>query len=284
MVHPNKSTIHTNRPKQKDRSKRTTTKMEAVRSMLACLTLRRRRSREGYTELIYDQASEKQQLEQYLNRPRTDNDGSEHDCPPPQYQPLDSMVYSENSEDEAIVKIAGEVVRLLFEAEWNDDALQGKVVAAVGGRRWNRRLVEECLDNVIEHVEQGRQRMGEAMVEALDKVTDVADECFAFPRRHPASLDGFIAIVSVGVLAEMQGAWVLELLGFGEVVSRIESSDGEVKMMTSDRIVVGLKARRGSMADWWTREYETYIPRGGVYSFLKRLDMVDTETEDTETD
>ncbi|KAK4185589.1 hypothetical protein QBC35DRAFT_439057 [Podospora australis] len=273
--------------------------MDAIHSMLGCLSLRRRRSREGYTELIFDESSEKQQLEQYYHDRDNEKDGSYYndndhydDCPssppPPQYQPVDSMVYSsshEESEDEIIANIARDVVRLLFEAEWNDDVLQGKIVACVGeNRRWNRRLVEECLDNIIEYVEQGRQHMGEAMVEALDKVTDIADECFAFPRRHPASVDGFIAIVSVGVLAEMQGAWVLELLGFGEVASRMESSDGEVKMLTSDKIVVGLKPRRGSMADWWTRSYETYIPRGGVCSFLKRLDMLDTETEEVEDD
>lgn len=125
------------------------------------------------------------------------------------------------------------------------------------------------------------------MISALDLATDLADQEFRFPRRHPDSVDGFIAIVSVGILAEMQGAWVLELLGFGQV-KQSQDAPGEeekedvgtpvvVKMSTSDKIVMGDRPRRGSVADWWAREYGEYIPRGGVYKFLRRLDMVESD-------
>lgn len=197
------------------------------------------------------------------------------------------MAYTSSADDdeEQLVAIAKKIVNLMHKAEFNDDSLQIAITDVVGERRWTRKLIEECLDNVVELVEQGRQNMGDAMTEALDKVTDVADEEFAFPRRHPESVDGFIAIVSVGVLAEMQGAWVLELLGFGEVKDKdlegmVEEVDekravGEVKMLTSDKIVLGEKARRGSVADWWMREYKAYIPEGRVETFFTRLDMVD---------
>ncbi|KAL2263900.1 hypothetical protein VTK26DRAFT_4460 [Humicola hyalothermophila] len=174
-------------------------------------------------------------------------------------------------------EVASEVARLLWRAQWNDEGLQTRITAAAGSRRrWNRRLVEECLDNVIEYVEQGRERMGAAMCAALDRATDVADDEFAFPRKHPESLDGFIAIVSVGVLAEMLGAWVLELLGFGEVRGKkLANGASEVAMYTSDKIVYSSDPRPGSMAAWWRREYGAYIPAGSVYSYLQRLDMVE---------
>ncbi|KXX75935.1 ESX-4 secretion system protein EccC4 [Madurella mycetomatis] len=235
--------------------------MEAIRSMLACI-LCRRGEREGYTELIYD---EKMAL-------YSDEEP---------YAQVEAMTYdatttSATRDARTIEEVAEEVSRLLWRAEWNDDALQSRISEAVGDRRWNRKMVEECLNNVIEYVEQGRARMGGAMCEALDKATDIADEEFAFPRRHPESLDGFIAIVSVGMLAEMQGAWVLELLGFGEVRGKeAVGKPGEVAMLTSDKIVLSPKPRRYSVAAWWSREYEAYIPQGSVASYLRRMDMIE---------
>ncbi|KAK0708894.1 hypothetical protein B0T21DRAFT_416279 [Apiosordaria backusii] len=262
--------------------------MAAIRSILSCLSLRRNRAnRAGYTELLYDSLDSYGQVDNekfgvYSDSP-ANHDGSG------QYQSTPLMSYSPSSDDdEELVAIAKKIVDLMHQAELNDDSLQVAITDVVGDRRWNRKLIEECLDNVVEVVEQGRQNMGDAMIEALDKVTDIADEEFEFPRRHPESVDGFIAIVSVGVLAEMQGAWVLELLGFGEVKDKdfegvVEEDEeravGEVKMLTSDRIVLGEKARRGSVADWWMREYKVYIPRGRVETFFKRLDMVDPADE-----
>ncbi|KAK4670675.1 uncharacterized protein QC763_213880 [Podospora pseudopauciseta] len=217
--------------------------MATLRSILACLSFRRNRAnRAGYTELLYDSLDSHGQID-------NEKFGLYSDSPPGnnheegQYRSAPLMAYTSSADDdeEQLVAIAKKIVNLMHKAEFNDDSLQIAITDVVGERRWNRKLIEECLDNVVELVEQGRQNMGDAMTEALDKVTDVADEEFAFPRRHPESVDGFIAIVSVGLLAEMQGAW----------------------------------ARRGSVADWWMREYKAYIPEGRVETFFTRLDMVD---------
>ena len=245
--------------------------------MLACI-FSHRGGQEGYTELVYD---EKMALYSD-NEPYTQYDamsydyhghghghGDDHDG----MKPL-----AENSDTRTVEDIAREVAQLLWEADENDDALQCRISDVVGDRRWNRKMVEACLDKVIEYVEQGRFEMGDAMCAALDTATDVADDEFAFPRRHPQSLDGFIAIVSVGVLAELQGAWVLELLGFGEVRGKEEvEGTGEIAMLTSDKIVFSKKPRSISFAAWWAREYSAYIPSGAVYSYLSRMDMVQVE-------
>ncbi|KAK4139030.1 hypothetical protein BT67DRAFT_438350 [Trichocladium antarcticum] len=236
--------------------------MELIRSWMAC---GRRGGRGGYTELIYDD-----KVALYSdNEPYTQHDAmSYHGDSAPVTGPATRTV----------VEIADDVARLLWRAGRNDDALQCGISEAVGDRCWNRRMVEECLDNVIEYVEQGRAEMGDAMCAALDKATDFADYEFAFPRRHPQSVDGFIAIASIGILAEMQGAWVLELLGFGEVSGK-EALNGtsEVAMLTSDKIAFLSEPRPGSVAAWWAREYQAYIPIDSVYLYLQSFDMVELQ-------
>lgn len=232
--------------------------------MLVCI-LGRQERRQEYTELIYDEKMALYSDEERYTQPEVMT-----------YGPVATSI---NQDARTVEEVAEEVARLLWRARWNDDELQCRISEAVGDRRWNRKMVEECLDNVIEYVEQGRAEMGDAMCEALDKATDIADEEFAFPRRHPESLDGFIAIVSIGVLAEMQGAWVLELLGFGEVGGKeVAGRPGEIAMLTSDKIVLWSRPKPGSVADWWAREYQAYIPPGAVSSYLRRLDMVETQS------
>lgn len=247
--------------------------------MLVCIFGRRGRQ-EGYTELIYDD-----KMALYSdNEPYPQHDtmnyyhGRGHGYGYGATAPLADNISDIHRDMRTVDDIAGDVARLLWQAEWNDDALQCHISEAVGERRWNRKMVETCLDKVIEYVELGRFEMGDAMCAALDKATDIADDEFAFPRRHPESLDGFIAIVSVGVLAELQGAWVLELLGFGEVRGKEElEGTGEIAMLTSDKIAFASKPRSISFAAWWAREYDAYIPSGAVYSFLQRLDMVEED-------
>lgn len=269
--------------------------------MLGCMT-RRRGEQNGYTELLYDDK---------MGALYSDHEPyAQHDAMSYSYQGGDCDHYDEKGSSmtgttaidpyacaysdagiddygEAVVydhgsrtveEIAQDVARLLWEAEWNDDALQSRISEAVGDQRWTRKMVEECLDNVIEYVERGRFEMGAAMCAALDKATDTADEEFSFPRRHPQSLDGFIAIVSVGVLADMQGAWVLELLGFGEVQGKEElNGAGEIAMLTSDKIVFSLEPKPSSFAAWWSREYDAYIPNMSIYSYLSNMDMVEVD-------
>ncbi|KAK3326884.1 hypothetical protein B0H66DRAFT_170934 [Apodospora peruviana] len=257
--------------------------MEVIRSMFACIFGDRRRSTSfpsvgGYTELT----DEKMPL--YLeNTPyMADNMMIAYGAtrtlaaPPPAY-------YSDKpplSDEE----MADDVVRLLRRAEWNDESLQRRVRNIVGDGSWSRKMVEECLDNVIEAVEDGRRYMGEAMCEALDRATDIADEEFTFPRRHAQSVDGFIAIVAVGILAQMQGPWVLDVLGFGEVEDREEirspCGEEELSMSPSSKLVPSLKMRPGSVAAWWAREYAAYIPEGGIYEYFRGLGMVHGSYDD----
>jgi len=253
--------------------------------MLACIFGRRGRQ-EGYTELVYDDKmalySDNEPYPQHDTMSYYHGHSHGHGYGYGATAPLTDHASSATHNDKRTVDdIAEDVARLLWQAEWNDDALQCRISEAVGERRWNRKMVEACLDRVIEYVEQGRFEMGDAMCAALDKATDVADGEFAFPRRHPQSLDGFIAIVSVGVLAELQGAWVLELLGFGEVRGKEEvEGTGEIAMLTSDRIVFASRPRSSSFAAWWAREYDAYIPSGAVYSYLQGMDMVEEEEDE----
>ncbi|KAK4224679.1 hypothetical protein QBC38DRAFT_12316 [Podospora fimiseda] len=252
--------------------------MDSLRSFLSCL-LFRSRAKEGYTELLYDSSSTEPLF--YNNEKYTDSPPS---SPPPSYQDqYQTPQFMEYTTEETVLGEA--IAHLLYTASSNDDALQSAILKQVGpNRKWNRQLIEEILDNIIEYVEGGRTKMGEAMVTSMDLVTDIADESFTFPRNHPESLDGFIAVVSAGILGEMMGAWVLELLGFGIVKSEAAEKDekngwsgGVVSMSTSDKISLGDRPRKGTFADWWARGYGEYIPRGGVYSFLKKLDMVATD-------
>ncbi|KAK3904130.1 hypothetical protein C8A05DRAFT_42748 [Staphylotrichum tortipilum] len=273
--------------------------METLRAMLACIFGRRRGADDGYTELVYD---DKMALfsdtDPYYSanhqQPYRDSEPyAQHDAmsyfPSHAYGGYDdtttttAATFADNNltpgreRERTAGEIGRDVARLLWEAEWNDEALQGRISEAAAGRSWNRKIVEACLDGVIEYVERGRDDgMGAVMCEALDRATEVADEAFEFPRRHPESLDGFIAIVSAGLLADLQGAWMLELLGFGEVGGK-EELDGthEIAMLTSDKIVFSDRPRPLSFAAWWVREYHPYIPEGSVYTYLQRMDMVE---------
>ncbi|KAK3369829.1 hypothetical protein B0H63DRAFT_527595 [Podospora didyma] len=247
--------------------------MEALLSMLACIFGGRRAAPSKYDYLI----NEKMPL--YSDNPRVPYQSDKMMCygttttakSTPRGLAIASEVDdfeldSEYDSDAPPIKteeeIADDIVPLLRRARRNDERLQRQILSALGeDTTWTRKLAEHCLDNIIECVEQGRNHMGDAMCEALDKATDAADDEFAFPRRHPESVDGFIAIVAVGILAQMQGAWVLEFLGFGEAIRQEE----------------GAVYRKGSVASWWTREYGDYIPMGSVYKYLRALDMVDEE-------
>ncbi|KAL1844164.1 hypothetical protein VTJ49DRAFT_3820 [Mycothermus thermophilus] len=267
-----------------------------IRSVFGCIT-GHKAEKEGYTELVYDEKTaalyrddepycppDSMDCLAYYAGQDADGAGG-YQCPAayaPTYQPPQATSDPASRDTRSVEDVAREVARLLWRAEWNDDELQADISAAVGPeRRWTRKLVEECLDNVIEYVERGRHSgMGAAMQEALDRATAEADAAFEFPRRHPESLDGFIAIVSAGVLADMQGAWVLELLGFGEVRGK-EALDGpgggEVAMLTSDKITYSPWPKPRTFAAWWTRAYMAYIPPDSVYNYLQRMDMVDPE-------
>ena len=118
------------------------------------------------------------------------------------------------------------VSRLLRCAPRQDETLQRRITAVLGGRGWARKVVEETVDRVIEAVEQGRDSLGPAMLDAMDRATAMADQCFDFPRQHPESVDGFVASVAVGIVVLMLGPWVLDPLGFAEARETVASGRG----------------------------------------------------------
>ncbi|KAK4249238.1 hypothetical protein C7999DRAFT_39655 [Corynascus novoguineensis] len=148
-------------------------------------------------------------------------------------------LYTNDDESvQSIQDIASKVAYLLWRAEHEDDALQNNVAEVTSCHPWNRKMAEHCLYHVIQYVGQGRDEMGHAMRKTLDRVTDIADEEFMFPRNHPESVYGFVAIVSAGVLAELQGTWVLELLGFGDFTGKKKATRTEqVVLLPSDRLL-----------------------------------------------
>lgn len=251
--------------------------MEAIRSVLGCILTPGRRSSSGYTELI----NEKGALLDYYS------DNASNKMPymsSSEYHAYGSTCHPHPRSDEAL---AQSIVRALRRAPINDQALQSHIRSIMGSSAWSRKLVEECLDDIIECVEDGRRYMGDAMCEALDKATDVADDEFDFPRRHAESVDGFIAIVSAGILAQMVGPWVLDILGFGEVDDRVdvvvdeESGEEEISMSASSKIAVfEMGGKPGSVAAWWAREFAPWIPRGGVYEYFRGLGMVRCDVGD----
>ncbi|KAK4113408.1 hypothetical protein N656DRAFT_616446 [Canariomyces notabilis] len=259
-----------------------------IRSILACI-IAGREEPQGYTQLIFDE-----KLAQYADyqlpaspelichekmAPYTDEPEESYTQPEPMTYDVASVPSLATEDARTVEEVAREITRLLWQAEWNDSALQTHISNELRGRCWTRKMAEECLDNVIEYVEQGRAHMGDAMCETLDRVVDIADEEFAFPRGHPPSLDGFISIVSAGVLADMLGAWVLELLGFGEVRGKTAPSAdaGWVSMLTSDKITLSETPKNNSYAAYWMTEYAAYIPPDSVVKYWSRLDMVKSE-------
>jgi len=159
------------------------------------------------------------------------------------------------------------------------------------------------LFHTVDAIGQGRENLGPAMREALDKIVPVADEVFNFPRNHPESLGGFLMIVGVGVLGEMIGGWAVGKLGFvfenlNDVEGEGEIGDGFVgemgmgemgeQYMGTDsarmraRVVHGedspqVKIKEGTVAEWWMREYAAYIPPGSVEEYLRLLDLQDDD-------
>ncbi|KAK0629447.1 hypothetical protein B0T17DRAFT_615221 [Bombardia bombarda] len=263
--------------------------MEVIRSMLACIFGHRSRDRHGgYTQLV----DEKRPL--YLDsspycpvagmtygttgHTSTASSTPENKTAQGQQSP-DAAAAAAAARAPAEVEVtAARVVQLLRDANPEDSMLelQQDIKSALGHHSWNRRLVEECFDNIIDCVEDGRSYMGGAMCEALDTATAAADKEFAFPRRHPQSVQGFIAIVAVGILAQMQGPWVLEVLGFGEIDGRMEGQydTSMCALAPLNKVVLSLKPRPGSVAAWWISGYAPYIPNGSVQAYLCGLDMV----------
>jgi hypothetical protein len=148
--------------------------------------------------------------------------------------------------------LAGEIISILRTAEKTGPSLQRRLESTIGTTRsWTESIARAVLDGVIDLVQEGGNKMGPAMAEALERVEDEADAAFGFAKDHPKEvIAGLVVIVAVGVLVVMMAPWIVEALGFAEL--------GPVE---------------GSLAAWWESLYAGYIPRGSLFSYLQRLGM-----------
>ncbi|KAH6687791.1 hypothetical protein F5X68DRAFT_231337 [Plectosphaerella plurivora] len=151
---------------------------------------------------------------------------------------------------------AVDFIYILLDAKKNDESLTQNLHEAVGTSGWSERLAEKILDRLKITIVDGRNKMGDAMNEAVDKAYAAADKVFADivqnAKEHPLELAAtiVITIIAIGVLAEL-APLVVELLGFGEL--------GPIE---------------GSFAAWWEALYGGYIPAGSLFSYLQRLGMI----------
>jgi hypothetical protein len=113
--------------------------------------------------------------------------------------------------------IAAEILSILRTAEKASLSLQHRLKSTIGTRSWSESIARAVLNGVADLVQQGREKMGPAMVEALKRVEDEANDVFRFAKDHPEAVAGFVVIVAVGILVVMMAPWMVEALGFAEL-------------------------------------------------------------------
>ncbi|OIW23423.1 hypothetical protein CONLIGDRAFT_649459 [Coniochaeta ligniaria NRRL 30616] len=148
-------------------------------------------------------------------------------------------------------ELAADIIDILRTAEKAGPSLQRRLESTIGTRSWTESIARAVLNGVIDLVQEGRDKIGPAMAEALKRVEDEATNAFEFAKDHPKEvLAGLVIIIAVGILVVMMAPWIVEALGFAEL--------GPVE---------------GSFAAWWESLYAGYIPRGSLFSYLQRLGM-----------
>jgi ElaB/YqjD/DUF883 family membrane-anchored ribosome-binding protein len=147
-------------------------------------------------------------------------------------------------------EISAEVVELLRTAEKNGPALQRRVRDVVGEQGWTENIARAIVGGLETVIKEGREKVGPALAEAIEKAEDAAKAVFAFSKEHPYLVAGFATIVAIGVLV-LVAPWVVEALGFGEL--------GPIA---------------DTFASWWQSTYAGFVPKGSLFSFFQRLGMV----------
>lgn len=118
---------------------------------------------------------------------------------------------AQQSDDEMVA----DIISILRTAEKTGPSLQHRLRAAIGTRSWTESLARAVLNGVIDLVQEGREKMGPAMADALERVEDEAHAAFKFAKDHPREvLAGLVIIVAVGILVVMMAPWIVEALGF----------------------------------------------------------------------
>lgn len=90
--------------------------------------------------------------------------------------------------------------------------------SVIGTRIWTESIARAVLEGVINLVQEGRDKMGPAMSEALQWVEDEADKAFDWGTDHPKEIvAGLVIVIAVGMLVVLMAPWIVEALGFAEL-------------------------------------------------------------------
>ncbi|MBE3041136.1 hypothetical protein IMZ48_00825 [Candidatus Bathyarchaeota archaeon] len=112
--------------------------------------------------------------------------------------------------------IASDILDIIRNADKNDHKLKAQVSVVVSAQGWTENIAKAVVKGLEYLITEGREKVGKALREAIDKAEAAAKECFAFAKEHPYITAGFATIVAVGVLV-LIAPWAVEALGFGEL-------------------------------------------------------------------
>ncbi|KAL8369903.1 hypothetical protein RB595_000318 [Gaeumannomyces hyphopodioides] len=146
-------------------------------------------------------------------------------------------------------EISAEVVELLRTAEKSGPSLQRRVRDVVDEQSWTENIARAIVAGLENVIKEGREKVGQALAEAINKAEEAARAAFAFSQEHPYLTAGFVTIVAIGVLVAV-APWVVEALGFAQT--------GPVA---------------DTFASWWQSTYAGFVPKGSLFSFFQRLGM-----------
>ncbi|KAH8815667.1 hypothetical protein F5884DRAFT_187657 [Xylogone sp. PMI_703] len=169
------------------------------------------------------------------------NENDDNDYASLDAEKSDDLMYCTSTED-----IADDIIKILFTSEKAGKNLERQVNSRIHAEGWTENLARKILERLEEVIKKGAP-MGQAMKEAAEKATTVAED---FIKEHKLLVEVLGAFVAVGVLALLL-PWVLEVLGFGEL--------GPIA---------------DSFAALWQRTYMGNVPKGSWFSFFQRLGMV----------
>ncbi|KAJ3050223.1 hypothetical protein HK097_008816 [Rhizophlyctis rosea] len=111
----------------------------------------------------------------------------------------------------------------------------------VGAQGWTDSLARKILDGVVTLIQEGGDKMGPAMIDALEKAEEAANALFEFSKEHPEVGIGLLTIIAVGILVVMMAPWVIEALGFAELGPMEEALYGLGKLLEHLQGILGIK-------------------------------------------
>jgi hypothetical protein len=112
--------------------------------------------------------------------------------------------------------IVAEVLSILRTTEKHGVGLTRQLEDAVGAEGWTEWIAQQVLAGLEAVLKEGQEKMGPAMAQAFDSVSEAADKVFQFAKDHPVATAGLLTILAVGVLVVLAPV-VVEALGFAEL-------------------------------------------------------------------